>query len=305
MPAEPLMSFDPRGVFTALVTPFAPDGSIDFDAYRALCERQVAAGVALVPCGTTGETPTLSHEEDARLIGTAVEVARGKVLVLAGTGSNATKTAIANTRRAADLGADGALVVTPYYNKPPQASLLAHFRAVADEGGLPVVLYNVPGRTACRLNAATILRLAEHPQIVAIKEASGDLDLLQEVINGAPAGFRVLSGDDAWTLTTLLLGGDGIISVASNVVPRAMRRLATAATAGDLATARAVQARLLPLFRALFVTTNPIPVKRALALGGHMGPGLRLPLTADALDDAGLAQLRSALERALAVEAES
>lgn len=265
MSAEPLMPFSPRGVFTALVTPFSADGSIDFDAYRALCERQVAAGVALVPCGTTGETPTLTHDEDARLIATAVEIARGKVSVLAGTGSNATKTAIANTRRAAELGADGALVVTPYYNKPPQASLLAHFRAVADEGGLPVVLYNVPGRTACRLNADTIIRLAEHPQIVAIKEASGDLELLQDIINGAPAGFRVLSGDDAWTLTTLLLGGDGIVSVASNVIPRAMMRLVAAASSQDLDTARALQKRLLPLFRALFVTTNPIPVKRALA----------------------------------------
>lgn len=298
------MPFDPLGVVTALVTPFGSDGAIDFDAFRALCERQVAAGVALVPCGTTGETPTLTHDEDTRIIATAVEVAAGRVPVLAGTGSNATRTAIANTRRAAELGADGALVVTPYYNKPPQASLLAHFRAIADDGGLPVVLYNVPGRTACRLNADTILRLAEHPQIVAIKEASADLDLLQELIHGAPAGFRVLSGDDGWTLATLLLGGDGIVSVASNVIPRAMRRLVDAATSHDLQTAHALQKRLLPLFRALFVTTNPIPVKRALHLAGHCGPELRLPLTADALDPAGLAVLRAALDRALAVEAE-
>ncbi|MCB9727430.1 MAG: 4-hydroxy-tetrahydrodipicolinate synthase [Deltaproteobacteria bacterium] len=298
------MPFDPRGVMTALATPFAADGSIDFDAWRALCERQVQAGAALVPCGTTGETPTLTHEEDARLIATAVEVAAGRVPVLAGTGSNATRTAIANTRRAAELGADAALVVTPYYNKPPQASLLAHYRAVADEGGLPVVLYHVPGRTACRMTPDTILRLAEHPRVVAIKEASADLDLLQEVISGAPPDFGILSGDDAWTLTTLLLGGHGVVSVASNVVPRAMVRLVRAACAGDLGGARALQKRLLPLFRALFVTTNPIPVKRALALGGYMGESVRLPLTADALDAAGLAALRSALELALAAEAE-
>lgn len=286
------------GTFTALYTPFTPTGQVDVPALRALCERQVAAGVGLVPCGTTGETPTLSDDEYDTVVGTALEVAAGRVPVLAGTGSNDTRHAIATTRRARELGVDAALVVTPYYNKPPQASLLRHFTAIADEGGLPVVLYNVPGRTGCNMTADTTLRLAEHPRVVAVKEASADLDQIQRVVFGAPDGFRVLSGDDAWTLPLLLLGGHGVISVAANVVPEQMAALVRAGLAADLGTARQMQRRLLPLFRAIFCTTNPIPVKRAAALLGHCGAELRLPLTADAMDEAMVAEVQAALDRA-------
>ena len=287
-----------RGTFAALYTPFTPTGDVDMPALRALAERLVAAGVGLVPCGTTGETPTLSPDEVRQVIGLAVEVAGGRVPVIAGAGSNSTAHTIHNTRQALEAGADAALVVTPYYNKPPPASLLAHFRAVADEGGLPVVLYNVPGRTSCNLTARTALELAAHPRVIGIKEAAANLDQLQLLLAEAPPDFAVLSGDDAWTLPLVLLGGQGVISVAANVVPEAMVALVDAAQAGDLELARQLQRRLLPLFRALFLTTNPIPVKRAAALLGQARAQMRLPLTADAMDQPMVAELEAALRRA-------
>ena len=263
-----------KGTFVALYTPFNADGSVDLGAFRALASRLVAHDIGLVPCGTTGETPTLSIEEYEALVRCAVEVAAGKVSVIAGTGSNSTRLTIDATRRARDLGVDAALVVTPYYNKPPQDALQAHFEMVADEGGLAIVLYNVPGRTGVNMEAETSLRLAKHPGIVALKEASGSLDQFHALLEGAPESFSVLSGDDAWTLPLLLLGGHGVVSVAGNVVPAAMAAMVQAAQSGRLEQARALHFRMLPLFSALFATTNPIPVKQAAALLGHAQPGL-------------------------------
>lgn len=273
-----------RGAFTALVTPFTRDGALDEAAFTRLVERQLDLGIdGLVPCGTTGESPTTSHDEDDVLIGLAIEaVARrgltGRVPVIAGTGSNNTATVVASTRRARDLGADAALVVAPYYNKPDQRMLEAHYRTVADEGGLPVVVYNVPGRTSCNVDAATLLRLAEHPRIVAVKEASANLEQIMTILRDRPAGFSVLSGDDSWTYSLLALGGDGVISVASNEVPAEMARLCALARAGDWVGALALHNRLLDLMRVNFISPNPVPVKAALAEMGLIEDVLRQPL---------------------------
>ncbi|TNF38004.1 MAG: 4-hydroxy-tetrahydrodipicolinate synthase [Deltaproteobacteria bacterium] len=286
------------GTLTALYTPFAADGSVDLDAFRGLCERLVAAGSGLVPCGTTGETPTLSDAEYLSLVKTAVEVAAGRVPVIAGTGSSSTERTIATTRAAAEVGADAALVVTPPYNKPPQRSLLAHFRAVADQGGLPVLLYNVPGRTGGNMLPATTLELAQDPRFIGIKEAAGSVAQIEELLYGAPDGFAVLSGDDAMTFPLVALGGHGVVSVAANVAPEAMVALVDALLAGDLETARGLQRQLSPLFGALFATTNPIPLKHAASLLGHCAPTMRLPLTADAVDAAMSERIGAALAHA-------
>jgi 4-hydroxy-tetrahydrodipicolinate synthase len=273
-----------RGAFTALVTPFAGDGAVDEAAFVRLVERQIDLGIdGLVPCGTTGESPTTSHEEDDRLIGLAVETiarrgATGRIRVIAGTGSNNTATAVSSTRRAADLGADAALVVAPYYNKPDQRMLEAHYRTVADEGGLPVVVYNVPGRTASNVEAGTLMRLADHPRIVAVKEASANLEQIMTILRDRPEGFSVLSGDDSWTYPLLSLGGDGVISVASNEIPAEMARLCALAFDGRWDEARALHERLLELMRANFISPNPVPVKAALAEMGLIEDVLRQPL---------------------------
>lgn len=273
-----------RGALTALVTPFRPDGSLDEATFVRLVERQVDAGIdGLVPVGTTGESPTLTHDEDDRVIALTIETVarkgvRGRVPVVAGTGSNNTATVIAATRRARDLGADAALVVAPYYNKPDQRMLEAHYRAVADEGGLPVVVYNVPGRTGTNIEPATLLRLAEHPMIVAVKEASGNIEQIMTILRDRPAGFRVLSGDDSITFPMLALGGDGVISVASNEIPGEMARLCAAAFANDWDAARALHARYLDLMRVNFIAPNPVPVKAALAEMGLISDVLRSPL---------------------------
>lgn len=286
---------DISGVLTATYTPFDARGAVDVPAYRALCERLVKAGSGLVPCGTTGETPTLDDAEYELVVATAVEVARGRVPVVAGTGSNNTAKTIATTKKAKALGADAALVVTPYYNKPPQSALLAHFRAVADEGGLPIVAYNVPPRTGVNLTAATALELAKDERFAAVKEAAGLLGQFEDLCDKAPRGFAVLSGDDGWTLPLMALGGHGVISVVSNVAPDAVVAMVRAAAAGDFATARQHHFRLKPLVDALFAVTNPIPLKRAAAILGHARPDLRLPLIADAVDAALEARLRAAL----------
>lgn len=289
-----------RGALTALVTPFTRDGEVDEAAFVRLVERQIDQGInGLVPCGTTGESPTTTHEEDDRLISLTIEtVARrgmtGRIPVVAGTGSNNTATAIASTRRAAALGADAALIVAPYYNKPDQRMLEAHYRAVADDGGLPVVVYNVPGRTASNVEAATLRRLAEHPRIVAVKEASANLEQIMTVLRDRPDGFSVLSGDDSWAYPLLALGGDGVISVASNEIPAEMTRLCALAHAGDWDGARALHERLLDLMRANFISPNPVPVKAALAEMGLIEDVLRLPLLPMADD------LRPRLRAALA-----
>jgi 4-hydroxy-tetrahydrodipicolinate synthase len=269
------------GCGTALVTPFTATGAVDEARYRALVERQVAGGVRLlVPCGTTGEAATLTSAEFERVVALTVETARGRATVLAGAGSNATAATIERARAARAAGADALLVVTPYYNKPTQAGLTAHFRAVAQAvRDVPVVLYNVPGRTASNLAAATTLALArEVENIVGVKEASGDLTQIMAVLRDRPAGFRVLSGDDALTLPLVALGADGIISVASNEAPELMSRLTQCALGGEWDAARALHYRLLPLMEANFLESNPGPVKAALALMGLLDEQLRLPL---------------------------
>lgn len=275
-----------RGAFTALVTPFTPDGAFDEAAYRRLVAWQVMAGIdGLVPVGTTGESPTLSTAERDRCIAIAVETvaqrpSRSRIPVIAGTGSNDTRSSIEATRRAAALGADAALIVTPYYNKPDQRMLEAHFRAIADEGGLPIVVYNVPGRTGANVEADTFLRLAEHPNVVAVKEASANIEQLAVICRDRPRDVAVLSGDDAATLAILAMGGDGVISVASNQIPGEMSALVHAWHAGDWAEARRIHERWLPLMRANFQgAPNPVPAKAAmLAMGLLDTDAARQPL---------------------------
>ncbi|MBA2300785.1 MAG: 4-hydroxy-tetrahydrodipicolinate synthase [Chloroflexi bacterium] len=275
-----------RGAYTALVTPFTPDGSLDEPAFRRLVRWQVLAGIdGLVPCGTTGEAPTLSTDERDRLIAATVEIvaerpSRGRVHVIAGTGTNDTAATIAATRRAAALGADAALVVAPYYNRPDSRMLEAHFRAIADEGDLPIVVYNVPSRTGTNVDAATFLRLAEHPRVIAVKEASGNLDQIARICAERPRDVAVLAGDDAWTLPILALGGDGVVSVASNEIPGELVALCAAARSGDWEAARRTHERWLPLFLANFRgAPNPVPVKAALvAMGLLDSDAVRSPL---------------------------
>ena len=298
-----------RGAFTALVTPFTADGALDEAAFRRLVRWQVLAGIdGVVPCGTTGESPTLATEERERLIAAAVEVvaerpSRDRVAVVAGTGTNDTAATIRATRRAADLGADAALVVGPYYNRPDQRMLEAHFRAVADDGGLPVVVYNVPARTGSNLEAETFLRLAEHPRIVAVKEASGNLDQIARICRDRPRDVAVLAGDDAWTLAVLAMGGDGVVSVASNEIPGELVALCDAARAGDWPAARRIHERWLPLFQANFRGgPNPVPAKAALALMGLLEcDAVRGPLLA--LDDPARDHLAGTLRQLGLVEA--
>jgi 4-hydroxy-tetrahydrodipicolinate synthase len=275
-----------RGAFTALVTPFTADGAVDEPAFRRLVQWQLLAGIdGLVPCGTTGEAPTLSAAERERLIAVTVEVAadrpsRSRIRIVAGTGTNDTAATIAATRRAAELGADAALVVAPYYNRPDARMLEAHFRAVADDGDLPIVVYNVPSRTGTNVDAATFLRLADHPRVIAIKEASGNLEQIATICRDRPRHVAVLAGDDAWTLPILALGGDGVISVASNEIPGELVALCDAARAGDWDAARRIHARWLPLFLGNFRGgPNPVPAKAAMTLMGLLdGDAVRAPL---------------------------
>jgi 4-hydroxy-tetrahydrodipicolinate synthase len=275
-----------RGALTALVTPFTPDGAVDETAFRRLVRWQILAGIdGLVPCGTTGEAPTLTPTERERLIAATVEVAserpsRDRVRIVAGTGTNDTAATIAATRRAAELGADAALVVAPYYNRPDARMLEAHFRAVADAGDLPIVVYNVPSRTGANLDAPTFLRLAEHPRVIAIKEASGNLEQIATICRDRPRDVAVLAGDDAWTLPILALGGDGVVSVASNEIPGDMVALCDAAAAGDWDAARRIHTRWLPLFLGNFRGgPNPVPAKAAMAMMGLIdGDAVRAPL---------------------------
>jgi 4-hydroxy-tetrahydrodipicolinate synthase len=290
------------GVFTAIVTPFRTDGPVDETAFVSLVERQVAAHIdGIVPCGTTGESPTLSAEERDRLIDLTIETVRARgasqrVTVIAGTGTNDTAATIAATRRAAILGADAALVVAPYYNRPDQRMLEAHYRAVADEGDLPIVVYNVPGRTGTNVEAATLLRLAEHLRIVAVKEASANLEQIMTILRDRPAGFSVLSGDDSWTYPILAMGGDGVVSVTSNEAPGPMVELCAAARSGDWVTARRLHERFLDLSRVNFIAPNPVPVKAALAEMGLIQDVMRAPLLP--LADEQRPRLRAVLEAA-------
>jgi 4-hydroxy-tetrahydrodipicolinate synthase len=262
-----------------MVTPLR-GGAIDEPALRDLVERQIEAGVdGLAPCGSTGESATLSHAEHRRVVEIVVSAARGRVPVLAGTGSNSTREATELTEHAKQAGADGALLISPYYNKPTQEGILAHYAEIARETSFPLVAYNIPGRTASNILPATLVRMADIEQVVGVKEACGDLVQVSEVIAGCPDDFSVVSGDDALTLPMLAVGGSGVISTSSNVAPAQMVSLVRAFRAGDLDGALQTHQRLLPLFDALFCESNPIPVKAALAIMGAIGDEIRLPLT--------------------------
>ena len=267
------------GTYTALVTPFR-DGAVDEKALAALVEWQIEAGVdGLVPVGTTGESPTLDHDEHLRVIEAVVEFAKRRVKVIAGTGSNATAEAIEMTRAAEKVGADGSLQVAPYYNKPTQEGLYRHFKAIAAATRLPLILYSIPGRCGIEIGVETCRRLAaDCPTVVAIKEAGGTSDRVSQLRAALPASFAVLSGDDSMTLPFMAIGAVGVISVASNVVPREVVGMVRAIAEGKVEAARALHARLSPLFRDLFIETNPIPVKAALAMLGRIREEYRLPL---------------------------
>src|SRR2546421_7480050 len=269
------------GCATALVTPFTSEGAVDLERFRALGERQIAGGVKLlVPCGTTGESATMTEEEDREVIRATVEVARGRARVIAGTGSNSTAAAVEYSLAARVLGAGAVVVVAPFYNKPTQAGLYEHFRTIAEAvSDLPVMLYNVPGRTSSNIAAATVLKLARGCEnIVAVKEASGDLSQIMAILRERPENFRVLSGDDAVTLPLIALGADGIVSVGSNEAPDLMVKLTDSALSGRWDSARELHYRLLPLMEANFIESNPGPVKAALALMGLLEEQFRLPL---------------------------
>jgi 4-hydroxy-tetrahydrodipicolinate synthase len=281
------------GCYTALITPFR-NGDLDIPALRTLVERQILGGVSgLVPCGTTGETPALSTREWETVVTTVIETTQGRVPVIAGTGSNGTATTIERTQRAQELGADAALVVTPYYNKPTQEGLYQHFAAIANATDIPLVLYNVPGRTGVNMLPETVLRLSTIPGIAAIKEASGSLDQSSQILGESPEGFAVLSGDDSLTLPIMGVGGTGVVSVVSNIVPEAVTELTAAALAGDYATARTIHHALFDLCRAMFCETNPVPVKAAAALLGICTPEVRLPLAP--LSESGQRRVEAAL----------
>jgi len=267
------------GCGTALVTPFRQDGSLDEGALRRLIHRQLAEGIDfLVPCGTTGESPTLTHEEHLKVVEITVEIAKGRVPILAGAGGYNTTEVIALARELVSLGADGILSVTPYYNKPTQEGLYQHFRAIAEAVPAPIVLYSVQGRTGVNVEPATVKRLAEIENIIGIKEASGNISQMAAILNIVPEDFLVLSGDDAITLPLVALGGVGVISVASNEIPGEMAGLTQLAVQGDFRAAREIHRRYLPLMEINFVESNPIPVKTALAEMGLIEPVWRLPL---------------------------
>ena len=285
------------GCGTALATPFTTGGALDERALRALVDWQIDEGIDfLVPCGSTGEAATLTLAEHRRVVEITVEQARGRVPVVAGAASNDTARAIALSKEMEALGATHLLHSSPMYNKPPQRGIVAHFHAIADAVGVPIVLYNVPGRTASNVEAATTLELAKHPRITAVKEASGLLPQITDVIVGRPEGFTVLSGDDELTLPILALGGDGLVSVISNVAPRLTAEMVRLARAGRFEKARDTHQRLLPWMRAAFIESNPIPVKYALNVMGRMDNRLRHPLVP--LADSKSVAVRDALERA-------
>ena len=284
-----------RGTFTALVTPFR-DGGVDVSAFEQLIETQIAAGITgIVAIGTTGESPTLSHEEREQVIRVAVANANKRCLVLAGTGSNSTEHAIADTKRAEKLGVDAALLVGPYYNKPSQEGLFRHFKAIADTTSLPIMLYNIPGRCGVDIVPETVARLAkECRNIVSIKEASGSVERVGELRRRLPDEFTILSGDDSLTLPFMAVGAVGVVSVASNLFPSEVCALVRAAESGDLQLAASSHRKLLPLFKDLFIEPNPVPVKTALGWRGAMSSEVRLPLCE--MSEANQTRLRKTLE---------
>ena len=283
------------GTFTALVTPFR-NGAVDVEALEGMVELQIQQGVSgLVPCGTTGETPAMSEDEDRLVVETVVRVASGRVPIIAGTGSNSTDMAIKYTRMAQEVGADGSLQVAPYYNKPTQEGLFRHFATIAESTELPLVLYNIPGRTGVTVSAETMARLAEIPNIVGVKDSTLSMNMISDVKHLCGEDFDVLSGDDPMTLPLISLGGTGVISVASNVAPGAVSDMVRALLEGDWERGRELHFELLPLFRALFVETNPIPVKTAASLLGLCSDEMRLPLVP--MEGENLRLLQETLER--------
>ena len=265
-----------KGAYTAIVTPFGRDGGVDYERLRELLERQIAAGIdGVVPVGTTGESPTRDVAEHEKVIATTVDVCRGRIPVIAGTGANSTSEAIELTRHAMAVGADATLQVTPYYNKPNQEGLYRHFSAVADLG-LPVVLYNIPGRTGREIEVATVARLARHPKIVAIKEAAGSVTRVSQILDACT--MTVLCGDDGLTLPMMAVGASGVVSVASNIVPGPVAEMVHAALAGRWSEAQSLHRHWNRLFEDLFIDTNPIPIKAALAMAGQIEEVYRLPL---------------------------
>jgi len=269
-----------RGVYTAIITPFTKEGNVDEAALKQIIDFQIESGIdGLVPCGTTGESPTLSHQEHDRVIELTVEYSNGRVPVIAGTGSNATSEAIRLSKHAQEAGADGLLQVNPYYNKPTQKGLYLHFKAVADAVDIPVLVYNIKGRTGINVETPTLVRLMQDcDNIVGVKEASGNLDQMKDVIQNRNNGFSVLSGDDNMTLSLLREGGDGVVSVASNLIPGQVVDFVHAALEGDFEKAQKEEDRLMEFFKALFLETNPIPVKTAMALRGWCEEIFRLPM---------------------------
>lgn len=267
------------GTFTALVTPFR-QGKVDEDAFAKLIRAQIKGGInGIVPVGTTGEAPTLDYDEHIRVIELAVQIADGRIAVIAGTGANSTREAIELTRRARVVGANATLQVAPYYNKPNQEGIYQHFRAVAENTGLPLMLYSIPGRCGVEIAVETVVRLASDcPLVVSLKEAGGSCDRVSQLRAVLPDKFTILSGDDSLTLPFMSVGAAGVVSVASNLAPRAVSKMVSAYLDGDARAARRLHAKLFPLFRALFVETNPVPVKTALALLGQMDAEVRLPL---------------------------
>ncbi len=284
-----------QGSLVALVTPFR-DGKVDEPKIRELVEFHIANGTdGLIPCGTTGESPTLSHDEHKRVVEIVIEAARGRLPVIAGTGSNSTAEAIDLTAHAKKAGAAGALVVNPYYNKPTQEGLYRHFKAIAEAVDIPILVYNIQGRTAVNVETDTMARLAKIPNIVGAKEASGSLDQMTQVILACGSDFTVLSGDDNLTLPLMVVGGRGVISVVANIVPRETADMVHAALEGDWKRARELFHRLFPLCRAMFIETNPIPVKEAMAMMGMIAPEFRLPLCRMA--DGNRERLRAVLQQ--------
>jgi 4-hydroxy-tetrahydrodipicolinate synthase len=269
-----------KGSLVAIVTPMHDDGTLDFAALRSLIDWHIEQGTdGIVIVGTTGESPTVDFDEHCELIRATVQQVAGRVPVIAGTGANSTQEAIELTAHAKNLGADATLLVTPYYNRPTQEGLYQHFKAIAEAVDIPQILYNVPGRTGCDLSNDTALRLAEIPNIVGIKDATGSIERNTDLIMRAPADFAIYTGDDASALACMLMGGHGVISVTANVAPKLMHDMCVAAFAGELATARKTNQALFPLHKKLFIEANPIPVKWVLHQMGRIGGGIRLPLT--------------------------
>jgi 4-hydroxy-tetrahydrodipicolinate synthase len=286
-----------RGCGTALVTPFNTDGSIDEGALRSLVDWQIDQGIHfLVPCGSTGEAATMTLEEHKRVVQLTIEQAKGRVPIVAGAASNDTAKAIALSKAMKELGATHLLHASPMYNKPPQRGIVAHFKAIAEATDLPIVVYNVPGRTGSNIEAKTTIELAGMKNIHAVKEASGNLGQISDIIRGRPNGFVVLSGDDELTLPIMALGGEGIISVVSNAIPGPMSRLCELMEKGDCGAARELHMKLLPFMRAAFIESNPLPVKAAMAMLGKAKNILRLPLVP--MNESNAEAVRSALKTA-------